>query len=101
METGVGHDGVLPITSDIYAVFTVSGGLSLSDGMDLSGLSYEQLWVRYVGVGGSADTRELRHHVNVDSDPYEHNLIASALNEYFLDRDENHPVGYRPDSHYP
>ncbi|MCW2528118.1 MAG: hypothetical protein JWM76_2978 [Pseudonocardiales bacterium] len=76
----------------------MKGSLSLSDGLELSGLTYEQLWVRYVGVGGSADTGGLRDQISTDTDPYEHNLIASALNEYFLDLNQDNPVGYRPSS---
>lgn len=79
-----------------------SAGLSLADGLDLSGLNWEQLWLRYVGVGGCASAGELRQHVTtIDTDPYEHNLIATALNEYFLDRDQDHPVSYRASSRLP
>jgi hypothetical protein len=27
-------------------------------------------------------------------DSYEHDLIAQALNEWFIDRGQDHPVGY-------
>lgn len=73
-------------------------GFSLADGLDLSGLSYAQLWLLYISVGGTTDLDGLRQQVAVDVDPYEHNMIAQALNDYFLDRGQFYPVGYRPSS---
>jgi hypothetical protein len=30
-------------------------------------------------------------------DPYEYDLIAQAINEWFIERGQNHPVGYWDD----
>jgi hypothetical protein len=76
-------------------------GLSLRDGLDLSGLSHGQLWLLYVGVGGCAPIGELAEQIARDDDAdtaldaYDHNVIAQALNEHFLDLDQDHAVGYR------
>lgn len=76
-------------------------GLSLSDGLDLSGLTYPQLWLIYISIGGCASSTELAHHIATDADPgtvldpFEHNVIAQALNEHFVGLGQDHPVGYR------
>jgi hypothetical protein len=53
--------------------------------------------VRYVALGGDAAQMEVEGYVlNVlAADDYQHNLIAHALNEYFLEHNQNHPVRYR------
>lgn len=72
-------------------------GLSLRDGVDLAGLSFDELWLRQVALGGTAGSLEVEAYVLglLDIDPYQHNLIAHALNEYFFEQGEDHPVGYR------
>ncbi len=78
-----------------------TAGLSLRDGLNLSGLTAAELWVRYIGVGGSAPAAELADQIAHDEeqlgelDAHDHNVIAQALNEHFLDLNQNHPVGYR------
>lgn len=72
-------------------------GFSLVDGMDLAGLDYPALWFRYLALGGNGTAAALREHVLSDDCPSaaEHNLIAQAINEVFLERGENHPVAYQ------
>ncbi len=74
-----------------------SSGLSLEDGMALSGMDYEELWVRQVGVGGEIGSLEIEAYVLgvLTPDAYRHNLIAQAMNEHFLDLGEDHPVAYK------
>jgi hypothetical protein len=74
-----------------------TAGFTLSEGMDLAGLDYPSLWIRYVALGGNGTAEDLRRHVTGDScqDDAEHNVIAQAINEAFMDRGENHPVAYR------
>jgi hypothetical protein len=71
--------------------------LSLSDGLRRSGLTPAELWLRYYAVGGDAGELEVEAYALglLRPDAYEHNLIAQALNEYFLDCHEDHPVSYR------
>ncbi|HEX8767636.1 MAG TPA: hypothetical protein VF714_04655 [Jatrophihabitans sp.] len=72
-------------------------GMSLEDGMRLSGMSYPELWLRYVSVSGTIGELELEAYVLglLVPDDYQHNLIAQALNEYFLELGQDLPVAYR------
>ena len=72
-------------------------GFTLRDGIDLARITDEDLWIRYIGVGGSGSRAELMQSVADDSpgDPHEHNLIAQAINEHFIDGGGDHPVAYR------
>ena len=74
-----------------------TAGLSLRDGMELSGMSIEQLWLRYVGVGGSESVNTIQDHLSgaVAINSRQHNQLAQAINEHFIERDENHPVAYQ------
>lgn len=71
--------------------------LSLFEGLQRSGMTPAELWIRYYAVGGDATELEVDAYALglLSPDDYEHNLIAQALNEFFLDRDEDHPVHYR------
>ena len=72
------------------------GRLQLEAGLTRSGLSYQELWWRQVAVGGDASPLELEAYLLglLSIDPHQHDVIAQALNEYFLDRGEDHPVPY-------
>jgi hypothetical protein len=72
-------------------------GMSLVDGMRLSGMGYPELWLRYISVSGTIGELELEAYVLglLVPDDYQHNLIAQALNEYFLELGQDLPVGYR------
>jgi hypothetical protein len=70
--------------------------VSLHEGMRATDMNYQQLWLNYVGVSGSAGPREVEAYVLglLTPDAYEHDLIAQAVNEWYIDRGQNHPVGY-------
>ncbi len=70
--------------------------LSLSDGLRLSGLSDQDLWNRYLVLGGNSEMADMRRHVDSGDCPsqHDHNIIALALNESFLERGHDHPVAY-------
>lgn len=74
-----------------------NAGISLRDGLDLSGLSITDLWLRYIALGGNASKAAMSRHITGQDRPshYQHNLIAQAINESFTERGEDHPVGYR------
>lgn len=64
-----------------------------------SGLTQEQLWLRYFGLGGMSPELEVEAIVygalaptDVDRD-----RIAHALNERFTELGRNHPVPYADD----
>lgn len=70
---------------------------SLSDGMDLAGVDVNEVWWRYVAIGGSRDPASVASCLaeQTPCDPHEHDLIAHVLNEIFLDRGlSTFPVGY-------
>ena len=70
--------------------------LDVTEGLRRSQLSLTELWIRYLAIGGSAGELEFEAYLLglLRMDIYQHNLIAQALNEFFLDLGEGHPVGY-------
>jgi len=75
---------------------TDSARLDLQAGLRASGMDYQELWLRYVAVSGDAGELELEAYVLglLALDAYQYNLIAQALNEYFIEQGQNHPVAY-------
>jgi hypothetical protein len=75
--------------------------LSLYDGLQLSGMTPAELWVSYYAVGGDAGELEVEAYALglLQPDAHEHNLIAQALNETFLDEGQDHPVRYQDPSY--
>jgi hypothetical protein len=72
-------------------------GFTLSDGWDLSGITLTELWLRYLGLGGTASPDRLAAYARGlrRPDSYQHNLIAQAINEHFIERGGDHPVSYQ------
>jgi hypothetical protein len=72
-------------------------GLSLYDGMQLSGMTFREFWLRQVTVGGVADELAVEAYTLglLTPGPLEYNVLAQALNEHFLERGQDHPVAYR------
>jgi hypothetical protein len=64
-------------------------GLSLRDGFDLCGVDAHEMWLRYVALGGTISQVDLVPFLTTDAEPNgrEHDTIAQALNEAFLDQD--------------
>jgi hypothetical protein len=71
-------------------------GLDLQAGLSRCGMPYEELWLRQVALGGSAGRLEVEAYMLglLAPDPYQHNVLAQALNEHFLERGQDHPVRY-------
>jgi hypothetical protein len=72
------------------------GELGLLAAFTRSEMSYQELWWRQLSVGGDTGLLELEACLLglLTIDPYQHDVIAQALNEHFLDRGEDHPVAY-------
>ncbi|HYY18723.1 MAG TPA: hypothetical protein VE864_07760 [Streptosporangiaceae bacterium] len=70
--------------------------LSLFDGLQLSGMTPGELWLSYYSVGGNASELEVEAYALglLRPDAYQHNLIAQAINESFIDNGQDHPVSY-------
>lgn len=64
-----------------------------------AGLSPEELWLRYFGLGGMTPAFELEGVLHgalrPSADDYDH--VAHALNERFTELGRNHPVPYAED----
>ncbi|WP_375501760.1 hypothetical protein [uncultured Jatrophihabitans sp.] len=76
-------------------------GLSLFRGLAESGMSYADLALEQMCMGGSADDLEVEAYVLglLRPNAYQHNLLAQAINEHFIDQGLNHPVAYADDEH--
>lgn len=62
-------------------------------------LSHSELWMRYFELGGMSSTFQLDAYLHDALRPsrHEHDVIAQALNERFLELGGNHPVPYSED----
>jgi len=71
-------------------------GASIRAGLALSALSLYDLWLRYVGIGGSHTPDELRAYVCGDMawTAIQHDVAAQALNDYFTEHGLDHIVAY-------
>jgi hypothetical protein len=61
-----------------------------------AGLSLDELWLRYFELGGMNTPVELEAHLYgaLTASGHNHDLIAHALNERFVELGRNHPVPY-------
>jgi hypothetical protein len=60
-----------------------------------AGMSHADLWVAYFGLGGVAGPAALRTYLAGRPVPsIEYDLVAQAINERFLDREDISPVPY-------
>lgn len=62
-------------------------------------LSHAELWLRYFSLGGMATALQLEAILYGALLPteHDHDVIAQALNERFVELGGNHPVPYRAD----
>jgi hypothetical protein len=62
-------------------------------------LSHGELWFRYFGLGGMSTGIELEAFLYGILEPttHDHDVIAQALNERFVELGGNHPVPYLED----
>ena len=61
------------------------------------GLSFHDLWIRYIGLGGNHDAFTVRSHVlgAIPLSDHDHDHIVIALNEAFGDVGVHAPIAYR------
>ena len=69
---------------------------TLAEAKARSLLSYDELWMRCFGLGGSASVDDLRSYLEDDGtlSREDVNVIAHAINEHFLDLGMGMPVRY-------
>ncbi len=70
--------------------------LDLLSGMQAAGLGYAEIWLGQVAMGGTADEMEVEAYLVGLLEPpeHQHNLLAQAINEHFIERGQDHPVAY-------
>jgi hypothetical protein len=70
--------------------------LSLASGFERSGRSVDEVWTTYLTMGGALErpdiVRALRGQTTLDR--FEHNKLAAALNEFYVEAGQDHPVRY-------
>ncbi len=61
-----------------------------------AGLTKTELWLRYFALGGMSTPTELEGYLLGALRPsaHEHNLVAHAINERFVELGDDHPVPY-------
>jgi hypothetical protein len=71
-------------------------GLTLQEGVSWTGMTFDELWLRQLALGGDAGRLEVEAYVLglLMADSYQHDVLAQALNEWSLERGGDHPVGY-------
>jgi hypothetical protein len=64
-----------------------------------AGLSHGELWLRYFELGGMSTGFELEAFLYGILSPstHDHDVIAHAINERFVELGKNHPVAYSKD----
>ena len=62
-------------------------------------LSHAELWLRYFALGGMSSAVELEAYLYgaLQASPHDHDVIAHALNERFVELGGDHPVPYSDD----
>ena len=59
-------------------------------------MSARDVWINYFAVGGNGSLDDVERWLDAgDSPGTEHNLLAQALNDVFIERGLDHPVAYR------
>jgi len=64
-----------------------------------AGLSHGELWLRYFGLGGMSSALQVEAFLYGALEPtaHDHDVVAHALNERFVELGGNHPVAYSED----
>jgi hypothetical protein len=67
---------------------------ALQRGFRLSGWTINDLWLAAMGVGGELRWRDISDITagTRPATPTEHDVVATALNDYFVDQGDTHPV---------
>ena len=61
-------------------------------------MSFDELWIAYYALGGSAPPDLVRAYLDGSSTAaIDYDVLAQALNERSIDRGGDHPVPYRED----
>ena len=71
----------------------------LRAGFALSRMELHELWAAQVALGGMLTSEELEETLALRREPTwaEHDVVAAALNDWFTERGQDHPVAYSED----
>lgn len=71
--------------------------ITLAEGQRELQMSDDELWTRCLAIHSDLTPEQIRQHIDDDECPHprEHNIIAQALNDAFVELGQDHPVGYR------
>jgi len=75
---------------------TVRAGSTLAADLAVTSLSVSEIWAHYLALGGNHGIRELEEYLyraNAWS-PQEHDVLAQALNDHFIELGQGHPASY-------
>ena len=78
---------------------TKSTSSDLEQGRIASGLTHGELFLRYFELGGMSSALQVEAFLYDALQPsaFDHDVVAHALNERFVELGGNHPVPYRSD----
>lgn len=68
----------------------------LATALEQAEMSLRSLWLRYVGLGGTATIAQVDAHIRDETslDEHQHDVLVHALNERFFEMDLDHPLPY-------
>ena len=72
---------------------------TLQAGREMLGLSLGEVWIAYMRLGGNLPPYAINAYLQggPEISDHDYNILAQALNEHFLDRENNHPIAYVED----
>jgi hypothetical protein len=78
----------------VKMTLSASSTAALQLGFLRTGWSIDDLWLAVLGIGGVFRRRDVEGITSGgrSATPAEHDLLAAALNDYFVDHHQNHPV---------
>jgi len=78
---------------------TSNAASDLEQGRINAGLTHGELFLRYFELGGMSSALQLEAYLYQALQPssHDHDIVAHALNERFVELGGNHPVSYRAD----
>jgi len=75
---------------------SISSAAAIRDGLEQSRWTVVELWRATLGISGSLTPQEVADLTSGQrpSSPFQHDILASALNDHFTDIGGDHPVPY-------
>ena len=69
---------------------------ALEAARDMLGLTVAELWLAYFGLGGKLWPAAISAALSGDQElgNHDHDLLVQALNDHFIEHDEDHPLAY-------